>query len=240
MPVDGEGQLEHHSAGGVQLSRGFLTTGLGFQVLGFAKLELDSGADGSVDSVILGGQELLTAPVDYNGTLAQTALDTADNINANHLAHIFFALANGDDVDMYQRKAGELFGAALVLVSTSTTIVTIDNDIGGSTDVITIIASGEAGILAANHYQMKIDQTDWATEIPDEPMAPALKLMDLTFTPSQDVVMCAGRVMVVANAIKGRPFTASEEKTIPWIRGSAVYIVKIAADGVFDYYMNYI
>lgn len=50
--------------------------------LALGSFELSTGASGSVDSVLVNGVELLSTPVPFNTSLAQTAIDVANNITA--------------------------------------------------------------------------------------------------------------------------------------------------------------
>ena len=68
----------------------FSGTGLEVQRLGQGRLELSAGGSGSVDTLVVGGVDLLPGgAVAFNSTLGQTALDVAAAINANTDTHGF-------------------------------------------------------------------------------------------------------------------------------------------------------
>lgn len=50
--------------------------------VGQGSVELTGGGSGNISSILVGGEELLSATIPFNSTLAQTAQDAVDNINA--------------------------------------------------------------------------------------------------------------------------------------------------------------
>lgn len=88
-----------------------------------ATLSLDSGGSGSVDSVTVGGTELLEAAVPFNSTLAQTATDLAAAINCNRFGvHGIYATDDGaGEVTLHSKRtwAPRLSEAAVTIGTTT-------------------------------------------------------------------------------------------------------------------------
>ena len=250
------GKLEHHPASGIQVPRAFLTTGLGFILLGKGRVALTGGAGGQITTITVDSVDLLSGVVAFNGTLAQTALDAAANINDNYTQHVFFAIALGDDILIYQRLAGSLSGTEADVGATFTTITADLTDITGATDTIVTIASGDPSVAFAEFYQLALDRAQWgpsggAAIIPDEPMAHAvpvagenvagaLKVVGIEITPENDFELCAGKVNINGNVMTGRTYTGGTKDIIPWVDGEANYIVKLSADGPWRIELVYI
>jgi len=250
------GKLDHHPASGIQVPRAFLTTGLGFILLGKGLVELTGGAGGQITTITIDSNDLWSGAVAFNGTLAQTALDAAANINANYTQHAFFAIASGDDIFIYQRLAGSLSGTEGDVAATFTTITADLTDVAGATDTIVTIASGDPSVDFTEFYQLALDRANWgpgggASIIPDEPMAHALpiegenvegalKIIGIEITPENDFELCAGKININANVMTGRTYTAGAKETIPWVDAEANYIVKLSADGPWKIELIYI
>lgn len=93
-------------------------------------VQLTGGASGSVDSITVGGVELLASAVAFNTSLNQTASDVADAINANVTVPNFNASAATDTVTITAVDPGVDTSA---VVSSATTITTTDVNMGGVT-----------------------------------------------------------------------------------------------------------
>lgn len=100
-----------------------LTTGAG-------SVELTGGASGSVDSITVNGVELLRTSIPFNGTLAQTAQDVADEINdpENVTAPQYHAGVATATINIYPFQPAT---STLSVVSTTTTITKTDTDVSG-------------------------------------------------------------------------------------------------------------
>lgn len=99
---------------------------------GAGSVELTGGGSGSVDSILVGGVELLPEAVPYNTSLAQTATDVITAINAvtNRTAPAYVASSGGSGIiDITQVVPVE---GTITVVSTATTITTSDTNITGA------------------------------------------------------------------------------------------------------------
>ena len=123
----------------------FSGTGLEVQRLGQGRLELSAGGSGSVDTLVVGGVDLLPGgAVAFNSTLGQTALDVAAAINANTDTHGFQAHVGISDTNVeihfYQVVPGLLADSAVTFTVTTITADYIrptgfaDNELFGDTD----------------------------------------------------------------------------------------------------------
>ena len=89
---------------------------------------LTGGAAGSVDGITVDGVEIMSGSVPFNTSLAQTAIDVADNINNNITSPNYHARAVGDRIYIWQQT---ISAATLTVVSSTTTITTTDTDVSG-------------------------------------------------------------------------------------------------------------
>lgn len=112
-----------------------------------ATLTLTAGAAGSVDSVTVGGVELLEAAVPFNTSLAQTATDLAAAINRNRYGvHGIYATDDGAaEVTLTSKRTwGPALSAAAVVISTTTLSAS-------KTDFTTIAATPANGLHFEKH-----------------------------------------------------------------------------------------
>lgn len=127
------------------MSERFVQDGLEFQRLGQGRLELSAGGSGSVDTLVVGGVDLLPGgAVAFNTSLLQTAIDVADAINVNTSTHGFQASAGtpnaNAEIIFYQTVPGLLADSAVTFSVTTITADYIrptgfaDNELFGDTD----------------------------------------------------------------------------------------------------------
>lgn len=95
------------------------------------KVVLDSGASGSVDSITVGGVELLRNAIPFNSTLADTAQDIVDEINDHENVTFpeYRAERDGAEVDIFQVVPVE---GTIDVTSSATTISTTDTNLSGA------------------------------------------------------------------------------------------------------------
>lgn len=103
-------------------SRGFASQG---------KVTLTGGGAGSVDSIEVNGVELLSGAVAFNVTLAATATDVANNINAFTTGYT--AIAAGEQIIIIGITTDSTENGFTV-VSTATTITTSDTNMANGAD----------------------------------------------------------------------------------------------------------
>ncbi len=129
----------------VSLSGGTVTS----EVLAQGSVDITGGASGSIDSITVGKSgetaiELMSAAVDFNTSIAQTALDVADNININISNPNYFAYvdtaADDSKILIEVLPTTGTTQNAFVVTSSTTTLTTTDVNI--STEV--------AGVAQAN------------------------------------------------------------------------------------------
>jgi hypothetical protein len=94
-------------------------------------LTLTGGGAGSIDTVTVGGVNVLGASVPFNGTLAQTAADVASQINRWKSSPDYTALSNGNVVTIYASVGAGTAANSLVVAATATTITTTAVNMSG-------------------------------------------------------------------------------------------------------------
>lgn len=94
------------------------------EVLATGTVTLTAGAAGSVDTVTVGGINILGAVVAFNGTLAQTASDVAAQINRNTSAPDYTASAAGAVVTITALPGTGASVNGFTVAATSTTLST--------------------------------------------------------------------------------------------------------------------
>lgn len=110
------------------------------------------GASGSLDSIKVGGMDenLLSAAVVFNGSLTQTAIDVAANINANPSGLGIIAVAGSPgvgDVMLYLPKWLGALGDNLTIATESTTLtVDIDNAASPGTSETGVFTGGTTAV----------------------------------------------------------------------------------------------
>lgn len=100
---------------------------------------LTGGGAGSVDTVRVGGVNLIAAPVLFNTTLNQTATDLATAINALTGTHTYTANAVGAVVTITAPVGSGTAPNGLTVVSTATTITKTDLNMSGGVSGATIL-----------------------------------------------------------------------------------------------------
>jgi hypothetical protein len=106
-------------------------------------LTLSSGTTGSIDTVTVNGVNVLGASVPFNGTLTQTALDLAAQINRYKSSPDYTAIANGNVVTLYASLGAAATPNGYVVATSGTGItVTTANLAGG--------VAGQNGLLFDN------------------------------------------------------------------------------------------
>lgn len=146
------------------MSERFITQGLEFQRLGQGRIELSAGAGGTLDTLTVGGVDLLPGgAVPFNTSLLQTAIDIADAINVNTDTHGFEAIAGTPDTNaefiFYQVIPGLLGDSAVVFGITTMTGDYIrptgfaDNELFGDTDDFVVLPLETA--LAADDFAVR-------------------------------------------------------------------------------------
>jgi hypothetical protein len=98
--------------------------------VGSGSVELASGASGSLDSITANGVELLSEAIPFNGSLAQTAQDAVDNINAKQPTNPEY-VASLSTATVVIKQVVPVEGT-ITIASTATTISTNDTNITGA------------------------------------------------------------------------------------------------------------
>ncbi len=91
-------------------------------------VDLTAGASGSVDTIKVNGIDIMSASVPFNTSLAQTAIDVAANITANTSNPNYTASAAAGLITI---TAVNNEASTDTVVSTSTTITTVDVNMSG-------------------------------------------------------------------------------------------------------------
>jgi hypothetical protein len=98
--------------------------------VGLGSVELTGGAAGSINTITAGGVTLLPAAIPFNTTLAQTAQDAVDAMNAHQPTYPEYVMArSGDTIQIRQVVPVE---GTVVVASTVTTITKTDTNITGA------------------------------------------------------------------------------------------------------------
>jgi hypothetical protein len=91
-----------------------------------------AGSAGSVNTITVGGIDVLGGAVPFNGTLAQTALDTAAQINRNMSYPKYRASASGAVISIFSLPGSAVANNTLTVSGTFTTLTgTYSNMSGG-------------------------------------------------------------------------------------------------------------
>lgn len=93
---------------------------------GEGSVELTGGSSGSVDGITVDSVEIMSGAVAFNTSLAQTAIDVADNINKNYTSPNYHARAVGAKVYIWQQTVS---ASTLTVSASTTTITTTDTDV---------------------------------------------------------------------------------------------------------------
>jgi hypothetical protein len=94
------------------------------EVISTGTVTLTGGGSGTVDTITVDSINILGAAVAFNGTLAQTATDTAAQITNNLSNPEYFALAVGAVITIYAMPGTGTQPNTKVVAATSTTITT--------------------------------------------------------------------------------------------------------------------
>jgi lysophospholipase L1-like esterase len=125
------------------------------EVLATATVTLTGGASGSVNTVTVGGNDILGGAVPFNSTLSQTASDVAAQINANNIEPGFTANAVGAVITLTPLPGQ---GANINGTAVSATLTTITasyvNFSGGVTAVNGLkFSAAAAGVISKRSGQ---------------------------------------------------------------------------------------
>jgi len=125
------------------------------EVVASGTVTLTAGTAGSVDSVTVDGVSLIADPIAYNTSLAQTAIDLADAINAQTSSPEYQATAAGAIVTISAKIGSGSSANGFVVTSVATTITTADTDLAGGVDPVAGLQWGNAnaGVLVKNPAQ---------------------------------------------------------------------------------------
>lgn len=126
---------------------------------GEGSVELTGGGSGSVDTLTVDSVAVISGAVNFNTSLAQTALDLADNINNHISAPNYHARAVGVKVYIWQAV---IVAGTLTITSGATTITTTDDNLSGGAigDGTSLGYTDEGFDLIAN--------TEWLKETVEE------------------------------------------------------------------------
>lgn len=128
-------RVDDGTADGQQIS---LLQGEGHAVQGLASgtVTLSNDGAGSVDTLVVGGVDLMdSTPVAWSTDLATTAGLVVAEINGN-TNHNYFASNVGAVITIAQLAPGKLTDTELLIASTATTIVTTDVGMTGSSSIV--------------------------------------------------------------------------------------------------------
>lgn len=95
---------------------------------GEGSVELTGGGSGTVNGITINSVEVMSGAVAFNTTLAQTAIDVADNINNNYTSPNYHARAVGAKVYIWQQT---IVAGTLTVAADTTTITTTDTNLSG-------------------------------------------------------------------------------------------------------------
>jgi len=120
------------------------------EVRATGSVELTGGSSGSVDDVTVDGVSIIDNVVPFNTSLAQTASDLADEINASLSTPEYTASASGAVVTI---EAGPGTGSGpntFAVVSSTTTLTKTDTNMASGVDAVNGLKFGEsvAGLLS--------------------------------------------------------------------------------------------
>lgn len=127
---------------------------------GTGSVSLDSGASGSVDALTVNSVSIITNAVSFNSTLAQTAIDLANEINDTDSTPNYYARPQGTTVYIFQETPAS---GTLTVSSTTTTISKTDTNLTGG--------SAGAGGASLGYTEAGVDfdpQTAYLDEVTDE------------------------------------------------------------------------
>lgn len=114
------------------------------ETLSSGSVTLTGGASGSVDSITVGGNDILGQSVPFNTSLGQTAQDVAAQINIYHSAVDYIASASGAVVTIAGIPGSGSYFNGDAVVSTTTTITTTDSNMASGVDPVNGLRFGFA------------------------------------------------------------------------------------------------
>lgn len=206
-----------------------------------AQVDLSAGASGSLDTISIDGVEILGGAVAFDTNLATTAGNAIKQINQSQ--GDFYAYLSGTaEINIVERIVTK---AALVVVSTSTTITSDDTDAAGG--VVLSQASIGADLYANNGRQAKISGNvviGTVARVDDENnelFEPKAGSGRVAITGSVGAIsqITAGGVSLMGNTIT---YTTSAEVTAGLIRddinllsGTHGYFAEVSGDEVVIY-----
>lgn len=115
------------------------------EVLATGSVTLNSGASGSVDSITVDGVGIMDNAVPFNGTLDQTAVDVAAEINKSKSSPEYRASASGAVITIEALPGAGASANGFVVASTVTTLTKTDANMAGGVDATNGLRLGDAG-----------------------------------------------------------------------------------------------
>lgn len=135
------------------------------EVLATGSVELTGGGSGSVDTVTLDGNEIMGSATAFDTSLAVTAQNVADKINANPANRLVVATVVGSDIVLTAKPGLGAVANGMVVASTVTTITKVDTNLGSDVSGVTALNGLLWGDAAANVIGKNITQTWQGTAV---------------------------------------------------------------------------
>lgn len=166
------------------------------QVPGLGSVELTSGSGGQVTQIAVNSVNLLSAPIPYNTSLAQTAQDVVDHINRNYTSPNYFArLASTAKIEIIQRA---VVTGTVTVVSTVTTMAATDTNITGG-----VVGDGTKLGFSENGYEVAYND-EYLEETSDEEGANTVTVFYIGGSPMASFVLKQWDADVLAARFPGR------------------------------------
>lgn len=127
------------------------------EVLATGSVTLATGASGSVDTITVDSVDLISAPVPFNTSLAQTAMDVITAINNNSTSPKYIASSGGSGIVTLTASRGAGVEAnGLVVAATGTTITFTTANMSGGVNPVNGLSYGvsSAGTLSKQSSQV--------------------------------------------------------------------------------------
>lgn len=115
------------------------------EVAPIGSVTLDTGASGSLNTLTVGGIEIMGSATAFNATLAQTAADVVTKINLNPKNQLYVASLTATATITLTAKPGlGTIVGGLTVASTATTITKTDVNMTAGTDALNGLMLGDA------------------------------------------------------------------------------------------------
>lgn len=167
---------------------------------GQGSVELTGGSSGSVNSITVGGVEMLSGPVNFRESLATTAQDVADKINNYVSSPNYHARAIGVTIYIWQQTIAT---GSVTVTSTCTTITKTDTNISGGA-----VGDGTALGYVQEGFDL-IMNTEWLKETGEDDGVRAIKKFYLGENVQVQCVMKQWDADVLALKFPGQHVTTS-------------------------------